>query len=198
MWRRRRPWVTRPGDRRLPRSPTSRSYRDRESMHRPLRTAALLLGALLATTGCVAVPASPPPAARPPAGLAPAAERPPVPVPADWPSPTQGPPREALDTTEPRPAAASPRPAHRERTDGKPAAARPRRPSAEYRPAARQTSRTTTTRTKRGTPKTASKRATPKTGRTTRAADMRQLCRDAERIHVPYGIPALCRSTYGH
>ncbi|MET9954465.1 hypothetical protein ABZ135_23380 [Streptomyces sp. NPDC006339] len=163
-------------------------------MH-PRHTAPLFLGVLLALTGCVAVPAAPPThPVRPPAGLAPADDRPPAPLPSEWSSPTQAAPREALEDTTPA--------APRRTRDAK---ARPSSPPAPP-PAAPERPRAAPLREKAKAPAAKAprkKRSKPSKSRVPqpvpagRPADMRALCREAVRIGVPYGVPDLCRSTYG-
>ncbi|MFG3345705.1 hypothetical protein ACGF1Z_11670 [Streptomyces sp. NPDC048018] len=184
-------------------------------MH-PRRTApALLVGLLLAVTGCVAVPGVPPTGpARPPAGLAPADDRPPAPLPRDWPAPTQDTPREALDTTDPDPVPGGPgAPAERGGTPhGAPAAERAARPgsagrnesagrnSAKRNGATRRQVRPKAPQQAKGSHRTSTAKKPHRVTRTrpgAEPADMRRLCREAERIRVPYGVPALCRSQYG-
>lgn len=182
-------------------TPAPRLLRDRGPRH-PCRTAPLLLGSLLlAVTGCVTVPSPPPGPALPPA-LAPAADRSPAPLRSEWPTPTQGVPREELSAIDPSPGSPTPNtpPGRSNQDHGAPAAEHPARraPAAQHRSSRRQAppssrpSKKPHTTTKAKTPKT-----TVKPRPTAPAADMRELCREAERIRLPYGVPALCRSSYG-
>ncbi|GAA2776259.1 hypothetical protein VO63_04050 [Streptomyces showdoensis] len=164
----------------------------------------LLLSALsLALTGCVAVPSPTPAAVRPPAALAPAADRAPAPLPGEWPMPSQAAPREALDAAGPLPATppAVPPPVPGRLAAGERPAARPPAhhslPRSERRPAGR------TPKPAKPAPESPQGRAKTRPHRQTaggpgsRPADMARLCRDAERVRIPYGIPVLCRNTYG-
>ncbi|MEV5970362.1 hypothetical protein [Streptomyces sp. NPDC051921] len=166
-------------------------------MHSRRTAPALLVGLLLTVSGCVAVPSAPPAPARPPAGLSPADDRPPAPLPREWPSPTQDTPREALDTTDPAPVGdpPSPRPGRGRKAPGAPAAER----TAPHRTGGRPPRQKATKPPKK--PRRSSPAKTPRHAAPPRPvgtpADMRRLCHEAERIQVPYGVPALCRRSYG-
>ncbi|MFF5973941.1 hypothetical protein ACFY7C_20660 [Streptomyces sp. NPDC012769] len=166
---------------------------------RPCRTAPLLigvLGVLLAVTGCVAVPGAPPTGpARPPASLAPADDRPPAPLDGAWPSPTQAPPRQSLEDTAPSSASTpeqpAPRPVPPAKTKG---------PQKAHKKTSKKILKSTPKTPRKSPPKTPSKKPPRKPSQkaaTPRPADMRELCREAHRIRLPHGIPALCRDAYG-
>ncbi|MEU7032026.1 hypothetical protein AB0A60_35675 [Streptomyces sp. NPDC046275] len=168
-------------------------------MH-PRHTAPLLIGALLlAVTGCVAVPSSPPAGPpRPPAGLAPADDRPPSPLPSPWPDPTQAPPRETLASTGPAPADAK-APATGRQARGTSPAPAPRTP-ARHGPAAHHHGTGHPVPPKRTpSPKSRTKKkptppkATPRPRPASTAGDLRQLCRDAQHVQLPNGVQGLCR-----
>ncbi|MFI1715153.1 hypothetical protein [Streptomyces litmocidini] len=187
------------GPRHRPRTP---GLGHRDSMY-ARRTTLLLLVALL-TTGCVAVPhgSAPGPPARP-GGLAPAADRPPAPLPA-WPAPTEPAPREALTTTDPRPARPPARKAAVPAAE-EPAARRPgTRGTAPHRP------HTTADRPGKPAHRSSGTRTAPRSSHRNRPApvrprprtdarppEMRRLCHQAEDIQAPMGAADLCRSLYG-
>ncbi|MDX2296535.1 MULTISPECIES: hypothetical protein [Streptomyces] len=185
------------------------------------RTALPLLTALL-VGGCVALPQpSAPPAPQPPRtdppALAPAAQRPASALPARPERPVEPEPREELAEAEgdPREAASVPVratgtvPARRPQRDGG-ASARYGRgsaapPAAAPAPASLPESRTppprpaatkprpprTRTATPRGIPAPAPRPAGAQ------APEMRNLCREAQRIDAPMGAAELCRGLYG-
>ncbi|MFE5515497.1 hypothetical protein ACFQ9J_33760 [Streptomyces sp. NPDC056529] len=164
------------------------------------RTAYLLTAALL-TAGCVAVPHGPDPG--PPDR---AAGRAPSPLPAR-PEPTEGTPREALATTEPRPEPAR-TPASRRptaRSDGTGARA-PEKTKGTRKTATRKER----TQRREGTEKSRTRAAPrppkkapplrPRSRPTAPAAgqpELRRLCRQAREIDAPMGAADLCRQMYG-
>ncbi|MFJ3906474.1 hypothetical protein [Streptomyces sp. NPDC090025] len=161
-----------------------------------LATAVLLLAVTATVTGCVAVPELPPRTTRPAVELAPHDDRPPTPLPSAWPPPTQDAPREALALTDPTdPASAAPSPAGTPRATARPPAvdASPAHPPGH---AQRSADKPRSAKKPRPKPAAVPKRTVAPRPAST-AGDLRALCREAERVQIPYGVPALCRGTYG-